>query len=114
MPANPRGPPPASSVYAPAAGAVSSRRVSSQRCRFLLQAWTVERDSPPRSRVEAKRTELRASQPAQRDRAKVLAMLPKAAAAYLKQVDAFAAESVGNLPNKVAHQNRGDSGACTH
>jgi site-specific DNA recombinase len=43
------------------------------------------------ARIEAKRNELKAAQPAQRDRAKVLAMLPKAAAAYLKQVDAFAA-----------------------
>jgi DNA invertase Pin-like site-specific DNA recombinase len=42
------------------------------------------------ARIEAKRTELKASQPAQRERARVLAMLPKAAAAYLKQVDAFA------------------------
>jgi len=38
-----------------------------------------------------KRNELKAAQPVQRERAKVLAMLPKAAAAYLRQVDAFAA-----------------------
>lgn len=43
------------------------------------------------TRIEAKRTELRSALPAQRERAKVFAMLPKAAAAYLKQVDAFAA-----------------------
>jgi site-specific DNA recombinase len=43
------------------------------------------------ARIEAKRNELKAAQPVQRARAKVLAMLPKAAAAYLKQVDAFAA-----------------------
>jgi hypothetical protein len=40
--------------------------------------------------IEAKRNELKASQPAQRDRALVRALLPKTAA-YLKQVDAFAA-----------------------
>jgi site-specific DNA recombinase len=43
------------------------------------------------ARIEAKRTELKASQPAPRELARVLTMLPKAAAAYLKQVDAFAA-----------------------
>jgi hypothetical protein len=42
------------------------------------------------ARIEAKRDEL-AALPAQRERPNVLAMLPKAAAAYLKQVDAFAA-----------------------
>ena len=43
------------------------------------------------ARIEAKRAELKASVPAAREIAKVMAMLPKAAAAYLKQVDAFAA-----------------------
>ncbi|MGO8854420.1 MAG: recombinase family protein [Steroidobacteraceae bacterium] len=43
------------------------------------------------ARIEAKRNELKAAVPAHRDRAQVLALLPKAAAAYLKQVDAFAA-----------------------
>lgn len=43
------------------------------------------------ARIEAKRAELKAAQPAGRQRAQVLALLPKAAAAYLKQVDAFAA-----------------------
>jgi site-specific DNA recombinase len=47
------------------------------------------------ARIETKRDELKALQPAQRERAKVLAMLPKAAAAYLKQVDAFAAGDAG-------------------
>jgi site-specific DNA recombinase len=43
------------------------------------------------ARIEAKRTELKAAQPVERERTNVLAMLPKAAAAYLKQVDAFVA-----------------------
>ena len=41
-------------------------------------------------RVQAKVTALKAAQPPDRERAQVLALLPKAAAAYLKQVDAFA------------------------
>lgn len=42
-------------------------------------------------RVQAKVTALKAAQPPDRERAKVMALLPKAATAYLKQVDAFAA-----------------------
>lgn len=52
------------------------------------------------ARIEAKRAELRVAHPAERERAKVLALLPKAAAAYLKQVDAFAAGDLG-ATNKV-------------
>jgi DNA invertase Pin-like site-specific DNA recombinase len=42
-------------------------------------------------RVQAKVAALKEAQPPERERARVLALLPKAAAAYLKQVDAFAA-----------------------
>jgi site-specific DNA recombinase len=47
------------------------------------------------ARIEAKRAELKAVQPVEREKAKVLAMLPKAAEAYLKQVDALAAGDPG-------------------
>jgi site-specific DNA recombinase len=43
------------------------------------------------ARIEAKRNELKAIQPAQRERAKVFALLPKAAATYLQRVEEFKA-----------------------
>ena len=50
------------------------------------------------ARIEAKRAELKAAQPQERARARILTILPKAAAAYLKQVDEFCAGNTKATP----------------